>query len=75
MISMELVMYIILRLFIKVLEIVIASPKHRSLRRKMEKAHTYGEWFQVAKELDESQRRDLWQNKSSDESTCRYYNW
>ena len=75
MISMELVMYVLLRLFIKGLEMAFASPKHRSLRRKMERASDYGEWFQVAKELDASQRRDIWQNKSSDESTCRYYNW
>ena len=47
MISVELVFYTALRLFIKYLEFVFASPKHLSLRRKMDYSKSYNEWFEM----------------------------
>uniref|UniRef100_A0A7S2P954 PNPLA domain-containing protein n=2 Tax=Leptocylindrus danicus TaxID=163516 RepID=A0A7S2P954_9STRA len=75
MISVELVLYTTLRLFIKFLELIFASPKHRSLRKKMDYSKSYSEWFDTAQALDASQGRDVWQNTNADESTCRHYNW
>lgn len=74
MIFVELVVYVIIRVVIKVAEGIFANPKHRMLRRKMARATTYGEWYDIAKELDESQGRDKWQRVVDDDTSYRY-NW
>lgn len=61
MISVELVLYIIIRLFIRLVEATFSSKKHRMLRNKLAFATTYEEWHRIAKELDISQQRTEWQ--------------
>lgn len=74
MIFVELVNYIAVRLFIKLVETVIASPKHRKLRVQMAQAKSYEEWYALAKALDISQGRDKWQAATDDDTSYRY-NW
>lgn len=74
MIFVELVFYFGIRLFIKAIEFIIATPKHRKIRRQMTKAKTYEEWYELAKALDISQGRDKWQ-RSIDDDTSYRYNW
>jgi Domain of unknown function (DUF3336) len=66
--------YIVIRLFIRIAEHLIARPKHRKLRRKMERSRSYPEWYQYAAELDQSQKRDRWLNQMDDQTSKRY-NW
>lgn len=66
--------YIVIRLFIRVAEYLIARPKHRRLRRQMALAKSYPEWYQYAAELDQSQKRDRWL-KDTDDGTSKRYNW
>ena len=74
MIFVELVIYVCIRLFIKLIETVIANPKHRKLRQQMTQAKAYEEWYLLAKALDISQGRDKWQ-RSIDDDTSYRYNW
>jgi uncharacterized membrane protein len=74
LIGVELVVYIAIRIIIRVAETVFATPKHRALRRKMATAKSYEEWYQYAAALDLSQKRDKWQRTISD-STSYQYNW
>jgi len=74
MIYVELAFYIGIRLFIKIIEFLIATPKHRKLRRQMAQAQSYEEWYELAKALDISQGRDKWQ-RSIDDDTSYRYNW
>ena len=74
MIFVELTFYIFIRLFIKAIEFIIATPKHRKLRRQMAQAKSYQEWYDLAKALDISQGRDKWQ-RSIDDDTSYRYNW
>lgn len=74
MIYVELAIYICIRLFIKLIESLIAKPKHRKLRRQMAQAKSYEEWYLLAKALDVSQGRDKWQ-RSIDDDTSHRYNW
>ena len=74
LISVELVVYVVIRLAIRLAESIIARPKHRSLRRKMAQAKTYEEWYQYAAALDISQKRDKWQRETND-NTSFQYNW
>lgn len=67
-------MYIVIRLFIRVAENLIARPKHRNLRRKMALSKSYPEWYQYAVELDRSQKRDRWLQQIDDQTSKRY-NW
>ena len=73
-IASELVVYILVRLFIRSLESLFSTKKHRSLRKALEKASTYDEWYTFAKKLDYSQGRDEWQNRIDDD-TSYVYNW
>jgi Domain of unknown function (DUF3336) len=61
-------------LFIRIAENLIAVPKHRKLRRKMELSKSYPEWYKYAAELDQSQKRDRWL-KLVDDQTSKRYNW
>lgn len=74
LIGVELVVYIIIRLFIRLVEATFASSKHRALRRKIRHAKSYDEWFALASELDVSQGRDKWQRVINDD-TCHRFNW
>mmetsp|Transcript_19172 Transcript_19172/g.72422 ORF Transcript_19172/g.72422 Transcript_19172/m.72422 type:complete len:769 (-) Transcript_19172:265-2571(-) len=67
----ELAVYAILRIFIRVVEAVVATPKHRRLRNQMENAKSYEEWLALARELDHSQGRDVWQKRVNN----KQHNW
>jgi uncharacterized membrane protein/uncharacterized membrane protein YgcG len=76
LITVELIVYIVIRLGIRVAEALVATPKHRTLRRKMTEAKTYEEWYQYAAALDLSQKRDQWQKQVDDDGISSYqYNW
>mmetsp|Transcript_24265 Transcript_24265/g.50332 ORF Transcript_24265/g.50332 Transcript_24265/m.50332 type:complete len:920 (+) Transcript_24265:174-2933(+) len=72
LVAAELGMYIIVRLTIRIAEILFANPKHRALRRSMARATSYREWYEIAKWLDESQGRDKWQDTVNDDTAYRY---
>jgi len=75
LIGVEFVVYIAIRLVIRVIEAIVANPKHRALRSKMaELSSSYQEWYEYAAELDKSQKRNEWQNSTSDETSYQY-NW
>jgi uncharacterized membrane protein len=75
LINIELIVYIAIRLVIRIVETLVATPKHRALRSKMAKAsNSYKEWYSYAAELDESQKRNVWQTTTSDETSYQY-NW
>lgn len=74
LIGVELIVYIIIRLFIRIVEAIFASPKHRALRRKIRHAKSYDEWYALASELDISQGRDKWKRVINDDTSYRY-NW
>lgn len=74
LIWVELVVYTVIRLSIRVAEYSIARPKHRKLRKLMTHAQSYQEWYGYAKELDKSQKRDRW-IKGLDDATSYQYNW
>lgn len=74
LITVELTVYTVIRLFIRIIEAAFANSKHRRLRRLMRKSKTYNEWYSYANELDESQGRGEWKNLIRDETNCRY-NW
>lgn len=73
-IASELAVYVLVRLFIRSLESLFSTKKHRSLRKALAKSSTYDEWLTFAKKLDYSQGRDEWQNRIDDD-TSRVYNW
>ena len=74
LISVELIVYIVIRLVIRVAETIFATPKHRTLRRQMAEAKSFEEWYEFAAALDLSQKRDKWQRTTSD-ATSYQYNW
>ena len=75
LISIELIVYVAIRLIIRTIEVIVATPKHRALRSKMANASSsYKEWYGYAAELDRSQKRNIWQKTTIDE-TCYHYNW
>lgn len=74
LISVELVVYIVIRLVIRVAEMLFAKPKHRTLRRQMTQASSYEEWYSYAAALDLSQKRDKWQ-RTVDDASSYQYNW
>ena len=74
LILVELVVYTVIRLAIRIAETIIARPKHRSLRKKMGQARSYETWYQYAAALDLSQKRDKWQRTTKDGTSSRY-NW
>lgn len=70
----ELLVYIVVRLFIRAAESLFSTKKHRSMRKALEKAGSYEEWLQIARQLDSSQGRDAWQITIDDETAYKY-NW
>jgi len=75
LINIELVVYIAIRLVIRIIETLVANPKHRALRNKMAReSNSYKEWYQYAAELDKSQKRNIWQSSTTDETSYQY-NW
>ena len=74
MINVELIVYVVIRIGIFVIETLVANPKHRALRLKINEAKNYEEWYKYASQLDASQKRDRWR-KSIDDSTSYQYNW
>jgi predicted acylesterase/phospholipase RssA len=76
LVAVELVVYTVIRLFIRLAEYIVARPKHRKLRRCMAAAKSYEEWDAYATELDKSQKRDVWLQLDDDDSrTGVRYNW
>jgi hypothetical protein len=76
LIAVELIVYTVIRLFIRLAEYVIARPRHRTLRRRMAKATTYAEWYAHAAALDASQRREVWLRVDDGPTvSSRRYNW
>lgn len=73
LVAVELMVYVVIRLFIRVAEYLIARPKHRKLRRKMAGAKSYPEWYNYALQLDVSQQRDRWLRQDDDQNYR--YNW
>lgn len=74
LVGVELCVYIVIRLGILLAEAIVAKPKHRALRKKMAQAKSYEEWYELASQLDKSQKRDKWQSELSDTTSARY-NW
>ena len=75
MIGIELLVYILIRLLIRVAEAMVATPKHRQLRRAMANAQSYSEWYNLAAALDESQNRHVWllqPSSKKDQATKSY---
>lgn len=60
LIAVELVVYVVLRLVIRLAEGLVARSKHRVLRRKMTTAPDYAAWYAAAAQLDRSQKRHVW---------------
>ena len=82
LIYVELVVYIVIRLIIRVAEWAVARPKHRKLRRCMAQASSYEEWYQYAQKLDQSQNRHIWlqqqqqqHSSQTDNASSYHYNW
>jgi len=74
MITVELIVYVHVRLFIRLIEAIFSTQKHRRLRADMGAASSYDEWHRLATELDISQGRDAWRSTIDDDTACRY-NW
>ena len=74
MIMSELIVYIMVRLSIRLAESIFATKKHRALRNGLMKAKSYDEWFGIAKQLDDSMGWDQWQKTIDDDSSYKY-NW
>ena len=75
LIFVELVVYIVIRLFIRIAETFVATPKHRVLRQQMATAESYEDWYEYAAALDISQKREKWQKDTENDSTGYRYNW
>jgi len=73
LVAVELVVYGVIRLAVRLAEFLIARPKHRALRRQMMQATSYAEWYAYASQLDRSQKRNTWL-KNLDHDHQRY-NW
>ena len=73
LVAVELFVYGVIRLAVRLAEFLVARPKHRALRRQMQQATTYPEWYAYASQLDRSQRRHLWLD-NLDHDHARY-NW
>jgi hypothetical protein len=73
-ISVELLLYSVLRIFIKLIESLFQSSSHRRMRREIWNSPDYNTWLDLTRKLDKSQGRDWWQRTVSDEVSSRY-NW
>ena len=74
MIWVELLVYIVIRIGILGAEYIIARPKHRRLRHLMRTSRSYEQWYDYARQLDSSQKRDKWLAQVDDETSYEY-NW
>lgn len=74
-VGVELMVYTVIRLFIRLAEHLVARPRHRKLRRRMASSVTYEEWHGYASTLDKSQGRERWLSHLSDDQTSTRYNW
>lgn len=74
LVIVELAVYVVIRLGIRVAEYLVARPKHRKMRREMAQAESYQEWYALGAELDHSQQRDNWLKRVDDHTSYRY-NW
>jgi predicted acylesterase/phospholipase RssA len=72
LISVELIIYTIIRFAIRAMEGLFAKSKHRAWRKELEHAKTYEKWYDIAKRLDRSQGREQWQNNVEDDTAYRY---
>ena len=72
LIWVELAMYTLIRLAIRLAEWVFANAKHRMWRKNMATASSYEEWYSFAKKLDRSQGRDSWQSNVNDDTAYKY---
>uniref|UniRef100_A0A7S0TAI9 PNPLA domain-containing protein n=1 Tax=Chrysocystis fragilis TaxID=1411660 RepID=A0A7S0TAI9_9STRA len=70
-IGVELIVYVALRVFVRAMEMAVATPAHRELRRALRKAENYETWLECARALDASKGVALWQ---ADLRSTRY-NW
>lgn len=70
-VAVEMILYVMVRLFVRAMETAIATPAHRELRRAMKSAKDYESWLECARALDASKRTALWQ---ADLRSTRY-NW
>ncbi|CAB9524435.1 Patatin-like phospholipase domain-containing protein [Seminavis robusta] len=76
LIAVELCVYVVIRLGIRLAECLVAKPKHRALRKRMAKAKSYQEWYELASQLDKSQKRDKWQAQlDANTAASKRYNW
>lgn len=69
--GLELILYVALRVFVRALEMAIATPAHRELRRALGRTEDYSTWLECARALDASKGVALWQ---ADLRSTRY-NW
>ena len=53
------------------MELAVATPTHRALRREMERAEEYEEWLARGRELDASRGATAWQ----DDLRSARYSW
>jgi hypothetical protein len=74
LVIVELMVYVVIRMGIRLAEYLVAVPKHRKMRREMAQAQSYAEWYAYAAELDQSQKRDRWLRGVDDHTSYRY-NW
>lgn len=73
LVAVELFVYGVIRLAVRLAEFLVARPKHRALRKQMMEATSYAEWYAYASQLDRSQKRHRWlQNLDHDHAR---YNW
>ena len=70
-VALELGVYVVLRVAIRLMELAVATPTHRALRREMERAEEYEEWLARGRELDASRGATAWQ----DDLRSTRYNW
>ncbi|KAL3774223.1 hypothetical protein ACHAW5_003374 [Stephanodiscus triporus] len=72
LISVELLVYALIRFAIRAMEGLFAKSKHRAWRNGMAQAKSYEEWYEIAKRLDRSQGREKWQDNVDDDTAYRY---
>ena len=73
-VATDLTLYIALRLFIRGVETVFSTSKHRALRKQLDESSSYEQWHDIALALDKSQQRDQWQ-QAIDDDTSYKFNW
>ena len=72
----QLVLYVCLRLFVRLLEDAVQDPTRRALRRKRDAATSYAAWSALGEALDASQprRRGGWADDLTD-WTAQHFSW